>query len=413
MKILSIVIKDIQILFKERGTLFQLFILPLLFIFVFSGALTSIGSAPKDTRILLVVVDQDGGQAAQTLLSELDAAGGVRTELYDQQQAQTALDERKVDRLLFIPAGFSTGVAEATPVVLRLVSHPDASPQQTEAVRLVVEGVAANMALESQIVASLEQMGAMQANASEQNQVFTTQRVVAQARSQFERSQTQPLIAVVQMVPAKQGEIEITPELAQTAVPGFTVLFVFLAAQNTARSIHEEKRIGSFRRLMAAPLSKMTLLLGKIMPNFLTSLVQTIVILIFGSLGLRMMGLPSLPIENAPLGVALVAILLALCSSALGILIAALVRSEKQVGGMSTLLLWGMALLGGSIAPLFILERFLGSIPMIVPHYWANRAMDNLLVRGLPLSGILLELAMLLGFSILFFVIGLWRFDFE
>jgi ABC-2 type transport system permease protein len=50
---------------------------------------------------------------------------------------------------------------------------------------------------------------------------------------------------------------------------------------------------------------------------------------------------------------------------------------------------------------------------MIVPHYWANRALDDLLIRGLGPASIALDLAVLLGFSLLFFVIGLWRFDFE
>jgi ABC-2 type transport system permease protein len=48
-----------------------------------------------------------------------------------------------------------------------------------------------------------------------------------------------------------------------------------------------------------------------------------------------------------------------------------------------------------------------------VPQYWANRAFDDLLLRGLGLQDVALELAVLLGFAILFFVIGLWRFDFE
>jgi ABC-2 type transport system permease protein len=75
--------------------------------------------------------------------------------------------------------------------------------------------------------------------------------------------------------------------------------------------------------------------------------------------------------------------------------------------------LWGMGLLGGCIAPTFLLDRYLGPLPKIVPQYWANRAFDDLLIRGLALQDVALELAMLLGFTILFFVIGLWRFDFE
>ena len=45
-------------------------------------------------------------------------------------------------------------------------------------------------------------------------------------------------------------------------VPGFAVLFIFLTAQTTAQAIYEEKRVGSFRRLRAAPISKATILFG-------------------------------------------------------------------------------------------------------------------------------------------------------
>ena len=45
-----------------------------------------------------------------------------------------------------------------------------------------------------------------------------------------------------------------------------------------------------------------------------------------------------------------------MCSSAFGILIAAFARTESQIGGLSTLLMYGMGLVGGCIIPLFILH---------------------------------------------------------
>jgi ABC-2 type transport system permease protein len=413
MKALSITLKDLQLLLKDRGSLFQYFLLPLLFVLVFSGALTAIGSTKGDTRLALAVVDLDGGPGAKTLLAGIDAAGGVRTELYDQAKARSLLDENKLGRVLFIPADFSAGLTAGRPVTLRLVSHPDASTQETETVMLVLEGVASDMTLESQILASLRQMGDMQAANPDAVQVFSTERLVAQARTQFEHSRSQPLIMVKQTVPAQPGKTQAAPGLGQSVLTGVLVLFVFLSAQTTARSIFEEKKVGSFRRLMAAPLSRAGLLLGKLLPNFITAMVQVLIIFAFGSLGLRLLGATPVPLENAPLGVALVSILSALCSSALGILIAAIARTEAQISGLGGLVLWGMGLLGGCIAPTFLLDRYLGPLPKIVPQYWANRAFDNLLLRGLGLQDVALELAMLLGFTILFFVIGLWRFDFE
>ncbi len=203
------------------------------------------------------------------------------------------------------------------------------------------------------------------------------------------------------------------PDAVQLAVPGFTVMFVFLTAQATARSIYDEKKIGSFRRLLAAPMSKASLLAGKMLPNFITGLIQTAVIFAFGTIGMRLMGLTPMTLGNAPLVVALVAVLVALCSSTFGILIAAIARTENQIGGLSSVFLWVMGILGGCFIPLFILENFLGPLPKIVPHYWANRAFNDLLVRGLGLADVTTEMAALLAFTALFFVIGLWRFDFN
>ena len=414
MNALNIALKDLRIFCQDRGAVIQLFLLPLLFIVIFSGALSAIGSGgEEDTRILLPVIDLDGDEAAQTLLDGLDAAGGVRVEHYEQAEAMALLDERKIARVLTIPANFTASVADNRQVTLRLVNHPDANAEETEAVRLVIEGVAQDMSLESQILASLRRMGDMQASAPEERQVFTVERTMAQARSQFERSRTQPLVELVQMLPEQEGEREEMPDAVQLAVPGFTVMFVFLTAQATARSIYDEKKVGSFRRLLAAPMSKASLLAGKMLPNFITGLVQIAVIFCFGAIGMRLLGLTPMTLGNAPLAVVLVAVLVALCSSTFGILIAAIARTENQIGGLSAVVLWIMGILGGSFIPLFFLESFLGPLPQIVPHYWANRAFNDLLARGLGLADVTMEIAMLLAFTVLFFVVGLWRFDFD
>jgi ABC-2 type transport system permease protein len=414
MNALHIAFKDLRIFFKDRGAVVLLFLLPLMFIVIFSGALASIGDGgEEDTRILLPVIDLDGGAAAQTLVDGIAGAGGVRVERHTQGDARTLLDENVAGRVLTIPAGFSAGLADNRQVTLRLTSHPDADPQKTEAVRLVIEGVALDMALESQILASLQQMGDMQANVPEEQRAFTPERTIAQARSQFERSRTRPLVAVLQTVPGSEGEREEMPNAIQLSVAGFTIMFVFLTGQTTARSIYDEKRVGSFRRLLAAPISKASLLVGKMIPNFITALVQTAVIFAFGMVGMRLLGLTPLTLGDSPLGVVLVAVLVSLCSSGFGVLIAALARTENQISGLSSVLLWIMGILGGCFVPAFILENFLGPLPMIVPHYWANRAFNDLLVRGSGLADVVTEMVVLLGFTALFFAVGLWRFDFE
>ena len=413
MKSMSIAFKDLQILFKDRGQPFMLFLLPLLFIVVFSGALSGVGKAAQDTRIPLVVIDLDGGRSAQTLLEDLDKAGGVRVEVQDQARAMERLNLAEISRALTIPQNFTQDIAARRQTTLRLLVHPNADLEQTEAVRRGVEGVARSMSLEIQMVNALEQMREMQAGVRETSDAFTVDRMQKQARSQFERSQKEPLVSVKQRVPEQSSQQEKSLGIREAAVPGMTVLFVFLTAQMTARSIYDEKKIGTFRRLLAAPMSKAALLAGKMLPNLITGLIQCTVIFAFGMFGLRWMGLPSVTLGPEPLVTVLVVVLIALCSSAFGILIAALAHTENQISGLSTLLVWGMGILGGAFIPIFVLEQFLGPFTRIVPQAWANHALVNLMVRGLGLADVTMDIAALLGFTALFFAIGLWRFDFD
>jgi ABC-2 type transport system permease protein len=323
------------------------------------------------------------------------------------------LSENKLVAELTIPGGSTTAIESGQPVTLELTTASKANPQVVEAMRLLIESIAADISLESQSVASLQQLGEMRLSQPAENMLFDTERIVSQARNQFVAAQARPLIEIVQSTPQQDPQDANAPDLSQSAIPGFTVLFVFLAAQTTARSIFEEKKIGSFRRLVAAPVSKIQLLVGKLVPNFITNLVQVAVIFAFGSLGMSLLGMTPLPIGQTFAGTILVTLVLALCSSSFGIAIAAVAHTDSQISGVSTLLLWGMGLVGGSLVPLFFLERFLGKIPMIIPHYWANRAFDDLLIRRLGMADVGLDLLVLLGFSLLFFAIGLWRFDFE
>ncbi|HAY85358.1 MAG TPA: hypothetical protein DCY42_10695 [Chloroflexi bacterium] len=414
MTALSIAFKDIQIFLKDRGSIIQLFLLPLIFILAYSAVAAEFASGDEDQRIPLAVVDLDGGQQAAILLDSLEAAGGVQVELKDEADANDLLQKGEIGRVLTIPADFTEGISQRRKVTLRLLSHPDANMEQTEAVRLVVEGVSQDMALESQLLASLQQMGDMQANAPEAYQeAFGLDKIIAQAQSQFELADDRPLVTIVQTVPGQESEKEELPSSAEVAVPGFTVLFVFLTAQTTARSIYDEKKYGSFRRLLAAPISKATLLAGKVIPNFITAIIQTAVIFAFGAYGLKAMGFTPVAMGRDPLALVIAILLIALCSSALGVLIASLARTENQIGGLSTLILWGLGTLGGSIIPYFILETMLGPVPMVLPHYWANRLLDNIMVRGVMLVDVSLEMIVLLGFSLVFFLVGLWRFDFD
>jgi ABC-2 type transport system permease protein len=264
-----------------------------------------------------------------------------------------------------------------------------------------------------QLIASFRQMADMEAAAAPEQQAFTAEIIVEQAQSQFARSRTEPLLAVEESWPEYlQEEDEGALGSLNVLVPGFAVLFIFLTAQTTARTIYDEKKEGSFRRLLAAPIGKTTILAGKMVPNLLTGLAQIVVLFGAGVLILPALGLGSMTLGNDPLALVLVCLTVLLCSTSLGLLIAAIARTEGQIGGLSSLVLWVLGF-AGILLTWIPLTSPLDTIARAIPHYWANAAFLDLFVRGQGLADIMPSLLALLGFSVAFLAVGLWQFKFN
>jgi ABC-2 type transport system permease protein len=414
MNALHIALKDIQIFVKERGNIVYMFLMPLVFILVLSLTMQGWQTEDEDKAVPLPIVNLDpGGETSQALIEALEAEHSLQVELYAQDEALALLEDFKLQQVLIIPENFSQDVANETHVTLRLINHPDTDDTRAQSVQRVINGAAQGMSLQAQLLAALTNMGDMQGMWPEEFQVFTPERNVAQAQSQFERSKTAPLVRVEQTHPQALSQAEEDVGIVEQTIPGFTILFVFVTAQATAFSIYNEKKVGTFRRLLAAPLSKAELLAGKIIPNYVTSLIQIIVIFAVSVFILPLLGLERMKLGNDPLALALVSLLLPLCSAGLGICLAAIARTEAQIGGLSTLAVWMMGAVGGCLFPSFLLGGALDTVGKIVPHHWAIRAYQDLIVRGQGLSDVTPEMLALLGFTALFFAIGLWRFEFD
>jgi ABC-2 type transport system permease protein len=403
--------KDIKILLKERGTLLYLFVIPLVFVLGFSA--TSVGGTePKEEEITVPVVNLDAGSdASQALVDILNQGGGIECELYDEARAASLLDKGKINRVLTIPANYALDVEAGRHVTLQLVNGPDASATKSEAVHRVVAGVTSHLSLESQLITSFRQMADMQA--ASPGQAFPLELAVEQAQSQLVRSQTEPLLGIEESWPKhllEEDEEDINS--LNLTVPGFAVMFIFLTAQTTAQAIYEEKKIGSFRRLLAAPISKATILVGKMTPNFLVGLAQIVVIFGAGLSLLPLLGIDPMTLGNDPLALILLCLAVVLCSTSLGVLIAGIARTEGQISGLSQVLLWifgfaGILLVGMPVG------STLETVSQLIPHYWANTAFMDLLVRGQGLADIMPSILVLLGFTAAFLAVGLWRFKFD
>ncbi len=188
---------------------------------------------------------------------------------------------------------------------------------------------------------------------------------------------------------------------------GMGVQFILLMGVDMGVGLLLMRRMGLWKRLRAAPLSKAQLLGSRTASCALIGLIVFAVVyaVAMAFFGVRISG--SIP------GFVAVLVAFALLTSSFGLMIAALGRTPDATRGLAILATLLMVMLGGAWVPSFIFPPWLQTVSMWMPAHWAVDGLDAMTWRGLPLQDALLPVAALLGFTLLFSAVALARFQWE
>jgi len=190
-------------------------------------------------------------------------------------------------------------------------------------------------------------------------------------------------------------------------VPGAAVLFSGFLVGNIGFGIFREHGWGTWERLRSSPLSPAELMLGKTLVPMLTIGVQLIALLGGGAL------LFNLDIRGSVLAFVAVAVALALMEVALGFLFLSICRSVIQLNALSNAGAFLLGGLGGATAPVELLPGWAQAVAPVTPAYWAMRGFRAVTLTDGGFGSVLLPIAVLLGFTVVFLAIALKRFDVE
>jgi ABC-2 type transport system permease protein len=111
-----------------------------------------------------------------------------------------------------------------------------------------------------------------------------------------------------------------------------------------------------------------------------------------------------------PIAVAAVSLAFALATVSLGLLVATFVRTRGQASSVVVGLSMALAAMGGAWFPLEVTPPLYRQLVKALPSTWAMQAYTDLLARGSNLGDVLLEVGVLVGFAVVFIVLGLLRF---
>jgi ABC-type multidrug transport system permease subunit len=197
----------------------------------------------------------------------------------------------------------------------------------------------------------------------------------------------------------------------QIIVPSMTVMFAFVLVLTVGWLFVVERHQGTLKRLRAAPLTRVQILVGKLLPCLAVSFFQGVLLLIAGKFVFGMRWGPDSwsPFHQA---VFILPVVLATSFAAMGLalLVAVLARTEIQVAICGTLLVLILALLGGCLVPRGLMPENMQRIMLITPNAWALDAYSQLFLSPTPnLMVVLRGCAVLTLFGAGFLQVAWWR----
>jgi ABC-2 type transport system permease protein len=188
---------------------------------------------------------------------------------------------------------------------------------------------------------------------------------------------------------------------------GMGVQFILLMGVDMAVGLLTMRRLGLWKRLRAAPLSRAKLLGSRIVS---TALIALIVFAVIYAVAMAAFGVR---IEGSAAGFVAVLVAFALLTASFGLLVAALGRTPEATRGLAILATLLLVMLGGAWVPSFVFPAWLQRLSLAVPTRWAIDGLDAMTWRGLPLDAAIAPTLVLLGFAAAFALLAVWRFRWE
>jgi ABC-2 type transport system permease protein len=395
-KLLAIFRKETILRFTSPSEWLFFLILPLFFTFVLAGGT---GSAP-DNRTRLTVVDQANSPLSAQLIAALEQSASVRPEVKSLGEAEAEFSQRKVSAMLVIPPEFDLAHLRRGGLVLDLRQLPNNlnSLAAYQAVQAIIDHLSSGVAIAQQSTDAAAQIRPFTAEA-ERSAYFDS--ALAAAQSQI--NTVPERITITQAVVS--DEIDYDPGANSSA--GQLITWVFIPLFGISATFAYERNTGTLRRLFTTPTRKSTYLLGTLLTAVFWALVQMLLLVLFGTIVMK------LNWGHSPAALAVILVCSALAASAIGVALGAFVKTESQATGLSIMLGMVMALLGGCWYPLELFPAAVQTLVKVLPTRWAMQGMLDIVLRQQGLSAVLPEAAVLLGFAVLFYVIGIWRFRYE
>jgi len=368
-----ICLKDLKARLRDRSALLIGIVVPLGLAFIFNAIFSGI-SGGSDV-ISLGVVNADHGVASQQFTSQVLPAVrrsgliAIHTEP-TVAQARALAAKGTLAAVIVIPAGFSARVQANQPASMQVIGNVDA-PVSTQVARSIAESYAADL---NRIRLSVATVAGTTSLPSARIQALAAQAASASAP-----------VAVTD-VSAQTKELNQKSFFAA----GMAVFFLFFTVQFGVTSLLEERNDGTLARLLAAPISRASILGGKLLTSFLLGVISMAVLvaattLLFGATW------------GDPVGVTVLVVTAIMAATGIMALIATLAKNAEQAANWQSVVAVILGLIGGTFFPVSLAPGVLSKLTFVAPQAWFLRGLGDL--RGGSVSVVWVPALAMLGFA--------------
>ena len=369
--VVVIALKDLRQRLRDRSALVLGFVAPLAVAWLVSAAFGSVSSFHMD----VAVVDRDRGEVAaafQTFLrspelSELLTVTVVATEA----EARAQVEDGTLNAAYVLPEGLTAAVTSGGGLPVTVLGSVDASVAARVA-RSLASSFTAQIEAVRLSVATAVDAGAPHAQAAE----------LAAAAAVLQPPET-----------LKPQSSSLRPlDTISYYAPAMGIFFMLFAIGFGSRGFFLEKSGGTMERLVAAPIRPGSVVLGKSLATF-----------VYGVTSLGTVALVTTVAFDAywgpPLAVLALIVALGLTLVGLTALVIAVARTERQAEGLSSILTFGLVLLGGNFIFISAAPPLLRTLSLLTPNGWALRAFTDL-AGGADWTAVVTPVLILLGFAL-------------
>jgi ABC-2 type transport system permease protein len=352
-----------------------------LFMMVMVGFIFPSGNSISDTPIALA--NQDAGVMGNTFVTQLYSVNNATKMMAfhtakDFDEIKNMLQKSEVNGGIIIPENFSSDISSGKQGNIIIVID-QSNPQMSATIQSV---------LTKTIEAMGEQMAIQKLNITYHISSDQATNMVKPYSVQFKG-----------IIPGA------STNYFQFVAPGIIAMVVMMALMTgLPHAISYEKDMGTLDGMLAAPINRLSIILGKVMAQTVRGMIQGFIILLLAVL------LFGVVIEGSILLVIFLILLTVFSFVGLGILITSFTENEETATMVMMTLMFPMMFLSGVFFPLQQMPWYMQDVAHFLPLTYATTALRKVMVLGADIPAVGTEIAILIGFGIVLLLIAVPMF---